>query len=81
MIRKNNFSYEILDHIAVLESNGKVSIELNKIAYNGGEPKWDIRAWRKDDDGDKKMLKGITLSDGGLRTLAEILSGYLEGLG
>jgi hypothetical protein len=70
MIRTKEFSYRIFDEVAVLETNGNVTIELNYISYNGGTPKWDIRAWKKDDDdGDKVILKGITMSSAGLSEL------------
>lgn len=33
------------------------------ISYNGAKPKIDIRNWSVDDEGNKRMGKGITLSN------------------
>lgn len=58
---KTEIKYEIVEHIAVLsESENGWSKQLNKISWNGGTPKYDIRDWNKDRT---KMSKGITLTD------------------
>ena len=58
---KTEFSYEIIKTIAVLStSKSGWSKELNLVAWNGKEPKYDIREWSPEHD---KMGKGITLSD------------------
>ncbi len=44
--------------------------ELNKISWNGGAPKFDIRDW---DENHEKMGKGITLSEVELRKLRELI--------
>ena len=69
---KTEFSYEIIKTIAVL-SNSKSgwSKELNLVAWNGKEPKYDIREWSPEHD---KMGKGITLSDDEFAKLKEILA-------
>lgn len=56
------FNYEIVERIAVLSQNGTTSKELNKVSYNGAPPKWDLRSWRHE-DGEEKLLKGLTLTD------------------
>ena len=69
---KTEFSYEIIKTIALL-SNSKSgwSKELNLVAWNGKEPKYDIREWSPEHD---KMGKGITLSDDEFAKLKEILA-------
>lgn len=58
-----DFSYEIKERIAVLsEGKGGWSKELNLVSYNGAEAKMDIRSWQTTEDGERKMSKGITLS-------------------
>lgn len=60
-----DFNYSIEEEIAVLSENKKgYTKELNLISYNGAEPKYDIRSWSpaEDEDGEKKMGKGITLT-------------------
>ena len=39
-----DFKYEIVEHIGTLSESAKVwTKELNRISWNGGEPKYDIR--------------------------------------
>ena len=69
---KTEFSYEIIKTIAVLStSKSGWSKELNLVAWNGKEPKYDIREWSPEHD---KMGKGITLSDDKFAKLKEILA-------
>lgn len=69
---KTEFSYEIIKTIAVLSSSKSGwSKELNLVAWNGKEPKYDIREWSPEHD---KMGKGITLSDDEFAKLKEILA-------
>ena len=69
---KTEFSYEIIKTIAVLStSKSGWSKELNLVAWNGKEPKYDIREWSPEHD---KMGKGITLSDDDFAMLIEILA-------
>lgn len=52
------FSYEILEEIAVLSENDKGwRKELNIVSWNGRAPKFDLRDWGPDHE---KMGKGIT---------------------
>ena len=69
---KTEFSYEIIKTIALLStSKSGWSKELNLVAWNGKEPKYDIREWSPEHD---KMGKGITLSDDEFAKLKEILA-------
>ena len=69
---KTEFSYEIIKTIAVLStSKSGWSKELNLVAWNGKEPKYDIREWSPEHD---KMGKGITLSDDEFAKLKDILA-------
>ena len=55
------FSYEIVEEIAVLSENPKGwTKELNLVSWNGRPPKCDVRDWAP---GHEKMGKGITLSN------------------
>ena len=56
-----DFKYEIIEEIGVLSENAKGwRKELNKISWNGGVPKYDIRDWAPEHE---KMGKGVTLTD------------------
>ena len=61
------FTYEIIEAIAVLSENEKGwRKELNLIAWNGREPKYDIRDWAPEHE---KMGKGVTLTKEELKEL------------
>ncbi|WP_086315064.1 hypothetical protein A5821_002572 [Enterococcus sp. 7F3_DIV0205] len=55
------FSYEIVEEIAVLSDNGRGwRKEFNLVSWNGRPPKFDLRDWSVDHE---KMGKGITLTN------------------
>ncbi|MDD5852238.1 MAG: PC4/YdbC family ssDNA-binding protein [Galactobacillus timonensis] len=71
MIRKGNIKFEIINNIGVISSGSKGwKTELNVVSWNGGDPKYDIRAWNEDHS---MMGKGITLSEDELRSLYKLL--------
>ncbi|WP_025186891.1 YdbC family protein [Enterococcus faecalis] len=58
---KEEFSYEILEEVAMLSENARGwRKELNLISWNGRPPKFDLREWAPDHE---KMGKGITLTN------------------
>lgn len=68
---KTEFSFEIVKTIAVLStSKSGWTKELNLVAWNGREPKYDIREWAPEHE---KMGKGVTLSDDEFAVLKDIL--------
>ena len=68
----NDFSYEIVEHIAVLStSKTGWTKELNLISWNGRSPKYDIREWSPDHT---KMGKGCTLTIDEVAALKDILN-------
>ncbi|GAB2024798.1 YdbC family protein [Lactovum odontotermitis] len=55
-----NLKFEIVEHLIELSSTASGwTKELNRVSWNGAEPKYDLRAWSPDH---QKMGKGITLS-------------------
>lgn len=55
------FSYEIVEEIAILSENNKGwRKELNLVSWNGRPPKFDLRDWSPDHE---KMGKGLTLTN------------------
>lgn len=56
-----DFDYKIVEPVAVLSSAGTVSKELNLVSYNGSPAKWDLRSWKRTEQGEK-LLKGLTLT-------------------
>jgi len=67
----SDIKYDIVEHIGVLsESAEGWTKELNKISWNGGAPKYDIRDWAPEHE---KMGKGVTLSEDEMLKLKELL--------
>lgn len=70
-IEMADFKYEIVEHIGTLSESAKGwTKELNRISWNGGEPKYDIRDWAPEHE---KMGKGVTLSEDEMLKLKELL--------
>lgn len=68
--------YEIINQIGVIStSTSGWNTELNRISWNGNEPKYDLRSWSPDHS---KMGKGITLSEEEVIALAELLAKEVE---
>ena len=71
-----DIKYEIIEQIGVLSESAKGwTKELNKISWNGGEPKYDIRDWAPEHE---KMGKGITLKREEALELYKILGRILQ---
>lgn len=69
--RNDDFNYEVIQDIADLGKRGKnYTLKLRYVSFNGKDPKYDIRPWGVDDEGNEKMLKGISLSGEELEALA-----------
>lgn len=67
----SDFQYEIVEELGVLSENRRGwRKEINRVSWNGGEPKYDIRDWAPDHE---KMGKGVTLSEEEAKQLLDIL--------
>lgn len=72
----NDFKFEIINELGVISEGSKGwKKELNRISWNGGEPKYDIREW---DDSHDKMGKGITLTEMELKNLKELIDAEID---
>ena len=70
-----DFKYEIVEHIGVISESAKGwTKELNKISWNGGTPKYDIRDW---DEEHLRMSRGITLHEDEAKRLCDLLKDRL----
>ena len=57
----SEFKFEIAEHMLTLSENDKGwKKELNRVSFNGADPKFDIRSWNPDHT---KMGKGVTLTN------------------
>lgn len=72
--------FAIKEHICVIAErdagdSGKWTKEVNKVSWNNGPVKFDIRDW---DESHKRMGRGLTLTEDEARSLAEQLSEYFK---
>ena len=66
-------TYEIRENIGVIKRfNTGWTKELNIIAWNGGNPKYDTREW---DMEHKHMTRGITLYPDEMQAICRLLEG------
>ena len=67
----SEIKYEIINELGVIPAEkGSMRLELNRISWNGNEPKYDLRRWSPNRD---KMGKGVTMSEKELIALYELL--------
>ncbi|MCR5101730.1 MAG: hypothetical protein K6B41_10290 [Butyrivibrio sp.] len=67
-----DFQYEIVEEMGLLGTSSKGwTKELNRISWNGGAPKYDIRDWSPDHE---KMGKGVTLTEEEFEKLKELIN-------
>ena len=68
---RKDIKFEITNELGALsESSQGWHKELNRISWNGGEPKYDIRDWAPNHE---KMGKGVTLTEYELRQLKVLI--------
>ena len=67
----DDFSFQITEKVGEISvSKTGWTLELNKVSWNGGAPKYDLRDWAPDHE---KMGKGITLTEEEAQKLKELL--------
>ena len=67
----NDITFEIIKHYGVISSeNSGWTRELNMVAWNHGEPKFDIRSW---DENHTRMTRGITMTNDEAVNLVKLL--------
>jgi len=73
---KDDLKYEIINSIGVVSTTTSGwNLELNRVSWNGKEPKYDLRSWSPDH---KKMGKGVTMSEDELISLCSLLNKEIE---
>ena len=71
-----DIKYDIVEELGMVSENAKGwRKELNKISWNGAEPKYDLRDWAPDHE---KMGKGITLSADEVQELFKLLEDIVK---
>lgn len=75
--KQDEVKMEVLEKCGVISTrkgkNGDTTLELRYVAWNGNPPKYDIRPWYKDENGEEKCAKGITITGEELISLGEII--------
>ena len=67
------FTFEIVEELLVLSETDKGwTKELNRVSFNGAEPKFDIRTWSPDHT---KRGKGITLTNDEFKVILDAFRG------
>ena len=65
--------YKVLEECGTLSTNAKGwSLKLRYISWNGNDPKYDLRSWCEDENGER-CGKGIILTGNELEALLDIL--------
>lgn len=62
--------FEIVEHIADISEKKNWKLELNRVKWNDGPAKLDLRSWSEDHS---KCSKGISLTDEEADVLKEVL--------
>mgnify|MGYP000585632276 FL=1 len=74
--RNQELKFEIINQIGTIStSTSGWNVELNRVSWNGNEPKYDLRSWSPDHT---KMGRGITLSEEELIALSALLDKEVE---
>mgnify|MGYP003309606140 CR=1 FL=1 len=70
-----DINFTITKHIETISESkdGEYTLELNKVAWNDKQPKYDLRRWRNTDNG-KIAQRGLTIQDWELEALKNILN-------
>ena len=74
--RNQDLKFEIINRIGIISTSASGwNVELNRVSWNGNEPKYDVRSWSPDHT---KMGKGITFSEDELVALSALLAKEVE---
>ena len=78
--KEKEINYEVVENYGtIMENANGYNLELRLVKWNGNEPKYDIRAWKKQDDGTEKMRKGLTLTGEEAENLYKLLKKIATG--
>lgn len=77
-IKKNGKSndevkYEVLEECGTISKRGNYELKLRYMSWNGKDPRYDVRPWKVDEDGNESCLKGVGLSGEELEALGELI--------
>lgn len=71
-------TYEVLEECGTISTNDKGwELKLRYLSWNGNAPKYDLRPWKEEENGEK-CGKGITLTGEELEALLAVLQKMAE---
>jgi hypothetical protein len=74
--KNDDFTCDIIETLGVLHTSAKGwTKELNRVSWNGDDPKFDLREWSPDHE---KCSKGATFTEEEGREIAKMLVKYFE---
>ena len=71
--KENKVNYVVEENYGTISKNGNYELQLRLVSWNGRESKYDIRAWKKEDDGTESCRKGLTLTGEEAENLYKLL--------
>ena len=72
-----DIQYTVTEHIGVLSTNSRCTLELNMVSWNGKPEKYDLRRWQSDSNA-KIMYKGMTFNEEEAQALYSLLKARFE---
>lgn len=72
MAKSEEVKYEVVKEIGTISETEKSRMLLRIVKWNNSEPKYDLRSWWTDKEGNEKCSKGITLTKEQLKEFAKI---------
>ena len=74
MAKTAEVTMEVKEVVGVISQHGNNSLELRLVSWNGADPKYDLRNWYLDREGNEKCAKGLTFAKEDLEQLKELLN-------
>ena len=73
--KKEDFKYEVVEELGNFGNPDKKGFQwkVRMISWNGGQPKYDIRQWGADENGEEQMRKGVSMDGDTIAALTELL--------
>ena len=68
-----NITMEVIKRVGTINTRKNNSLELRIVSWNGNAPKYDIRGWYVDSDGNERCTKGISVTAKELSSIYETI--------
>lgn len=74
MAKNVEIKMEVKDVIGVVAQHGSNSLELRMVSWNGADPKYDLRTWYVDREGNERCNKGLSMTKEDITSLRDLLN-------